>query len=191
MSESTASCSVLACCAPGLDEDRERFIELSARGREIAHELVCVFAGDPHSLAAKIAIANAQVAYQAFRQYFASPRWERLAAKNAAPQRPLWASTSTKDPRFPDVYYVEALIAPSTVNTLPPDTFAAYLDHGNPKVRIDEGDPQELLRRLTATGIDLADVTAFLEEDGVTKFAASYNQLLTGIASKIEILAGT
>ncbi len=147
-------------------------------------------AGDPHGLAAKIAIANAQVAYQAFRQYFASPRWERLAAKNAAPQRPLWASTSTKDPRFPDVYYVEALIAPSTVNTLPPDTFAAYLDHGNPKVRIDDGDPQELLRRLTATGIDLADVTAFLEEDGVTKFAASYNQLLTGIASKIGILAG-
>jgi transaldolase len=105
----------------------------------------------------------------------------------------LWASTSTKDPRYPDVYYVEALIAPHTVNTLPPETLAAYRDHGRPVVRI--GDAMaEAPRRLAAlagAGIDLVEVTRFLEVDGVAKFAASYQSLLGGIAAKAgALLAG-
>ena len=84
----------------------------------------------------KMAIANARVAYEVFGRSLLTPRWQALAAKGAKAQRPLWASTSTKDPSLPDIYYIEALIAPDTVNTIPPDTFRAYDDHGKPEVRI-------------------------------------------------------
>ena len=118
-------------------------------------------------------------------------RWQRSPA-GARPQRPLWASTSTKDPRYPDIHYVEALVAPSTVNTLPPETFAAYRDHGRPAVRIEEGmaaAPAQL-RALAELGIDLAGVTHDLETDGVAKFAASYASLLAGIDAKADALVG-
>ena len=94
--------------------------------------------GRHRSLRGRIAIANACAAYRLFEWSLGTPRWDRLAKAGARPQRPLWASTSTKDPRYPDVYYVEALVAPRTVNTLPPETFAAYRDHGRPAVRIQE-----------------------------------------------------
>lgn len=147
--------------------------------------------GDPSQLRGTIAIANAAAAYQAFRESVASPRWAALAARGAAVQRPLWASTSTKDPKYPDTYYVEALIAPDTVNTLPPDTFAAYRDHGHPAVRIDEAIARHRghLAALAASGVDLTAVTDFLETDGVAKFAASFDSLLAGIDAKAGALA--
>jgi transaldolase len=145
---------------------------------------------DSKGLRGTIAIANAGMAYAMFEQSRATPRWAMLASAGARPQRPLWASTSTKDPKYPDTYYVEALIAPDTVNTLPPDTFDAYRDHGKPVVRIQEAisAAPARLRALAETGVDLAEVTRFLEDDGVAKFAASYEKLLAGIEAKASAL---
>jgi transaldolase len=147
--------------------------------------------GDP-ALRGTAAIANACVAYLAFERAFAGPRWEALAAKDARVQRPLWASTSTKDPAYPDVYYVEALIAPHTVNTLPPATFDAYRDHGRPAVRIRDGMARagDQLRALASAGVDLSDVTRTLEVEGVNSFAKSYADLLAGLGAKAGALAG-
>jgi transaldolase len=149
-------------------------------------------AGDPGKIRGTLAIANAGLAYAAFLETVDSPRWKALGAAGAAPQRPLWASTSTKDPKYPDTYYVEALVAPSTVNTLPPDTFAAYRDHGRPAIRIDDAieTAADRLALLKQAGIDLGEVTRFLEEDGVAKFAASYQSLLTKIEAKVGALCG-
>jgi len=148
-------------------------------------------AGDPAKLRGTIAIANAATAYGVFERSLETARWKALAGAGARPQRPLWASTSTKAPRYPDTFYVEALIAPLTVNTIPPDTFAAYRNHGKPEVRIREemARAPERLSALAAQGIDLAEVTRFLEQDGVTRFAASYRQLLGGIEAKLGALA--
>ncbi len=148
--------------------------------------------GDPERLRGRIAIANACAAYRLFEWSLGTPRWDRLAKAGARPQRPLWASTSTKDPRYADVHYVEALVAPRTVNTLPPETFAAYRDHGRPAVRIGEGmlEAPGLLQALAAQGIDLAAITRELETDGVAKFAASYASLLAGIEAKAGALVG-
>ena len=136
------------------------------------------------------AIANAAIAYQTFEELFASARWQALAARGAMVQRPLWASTSTKDPSLPDVYYVEALIAPLTVNTLPPATFAAYRDHGRPAVRIRESVARAgaVLAELARTGVDLDEVTRTLEVEGVKSFAASYESLLRVIEQKAAVL---
>jgi transaldolase len=138
----------------------------------------------------RAAIANAATAYAAFQEMFSARRWQDLARQGAAPQRPLWASTSTKDPRLPDTYYVEALIADHTVNTLPPATFAAYRDHGRPEIRIrqaiDEAGP--LLRSLTDLGIDLDEVTRTLEIEGVHLFAASFDSLLKVVEQKAVAL---
>jgi transaldolase len=148
--------------------------------------------GDPHGLRGRIAIANACAAYRLFERSLGTPRWERLAKAGARPQRPLWASTSTKDPRYSDVHYVEPLVAPRTVNTMPPETFVAYRDHGRPAVRIQDGvaAAPEQLKTLAGLGIDLSAITRELETDGVAKFAASYASLLTGIEAKAEALAG-
>jgi len=145
------------------------------------------------SLRGQIAIANAALAYEAFEQKFAGPRWEALKAKGAQLQRPLWASTSTKDPKLPDTYYVEALAAPHTVNTLPPETFAAYRDHGKPEARVASRirTAHAQMDQLRALGIDLMAITAFLETDGVQKFAASYQSLLTRIDAKAGSLTGS
>jgi transaldolase/transaldolase/glucose-6-phosphate isomerase len=149
-------------------------------------------AGDPHRLRGRMAIANACAAYRLFEWSLGTPRWEALARAGARPQRPLWASTSTKDPAYPDVHYVEALVAPRTVNTLPPETFNAYRDHGRPAVRIQDGvaaAPVQL-QQLAALGIDLPAITAELEADGVAKFAASYASLLAGLEAKAGLLVG-
>jgi transaldolase len=142
-------------------------------------------------LRGKIAIANAALAYQSFRNSLATERWSRLARSGAQAQRPLWASTSTKDPNYPDVYYVEALVAPDTVNTIPPETLDAYRDHGQPSVRIDQAmlaAPAQLAA-LEAAGVDLRAITRELEDEGVAKFAASYASVLTGIEAKAGTLA--
>ncbi|MEP7177285.1 MAG: transaldolase [Gemmatimonadales bacterium] len=148
--------------------------------------------GDSSSLRGQVAIANACTAYARFEASLATPRWARLAEAGARPQRPLWASTSTKDPAYPDTHYVEALVAPQTVNTLPPETFAAYRDHGRAAVRIRDGIAAAPARlgALAGLGIDLTTVTRELEEEGVAKFAASYASLLAGIDAKAETLVG-
>ncbi len=141
-------------------------------------------------LRSRIAVANACLAYGIFERTLTTPRWKRLAEAGASPQRPLWASTSTKDPRLPDIYYVEALAAPSTVNTLPPETFQAYRDHGDPEVRIGENlaaAPAQL-DALREAGIDLRSITRELEEEGVAKFAASHAAVLAGIEAKTSAL---
>jgi len=138
-------------------------------------------------LRGKAAVANACMAYRLFESSLSQPRWSRLAAAGVRPQRPLWASTSTKDPRYPDTYYVEALVAARTVNTLPPETLEAYRDHGNPAVRIQDGiaAAPDQLQALARAGIDLAQITRELEEEGVEKFAASHRSLLAAIDAKI------
>jgi transaldolase len=143
--------------------------------------------GASASLRGTAAIANACLAYRLFEESLERPRWKRLLAAGAQPQRPLWASTSTKDPEYPDTYYVEALIAPRTVNTLPPETLTAYRDHGNPAVRIQEGvaAAPAKLDALKRAGVDLDQVTRELEVEGVEKFAASYRSLLAAIDAKI------
>ena len=142
-------------------------------------------------LRGKAAIANAAQAYRLFRETHGSEFWKRLSRAGVAAQRPLWASTSTKDPRYPDVYYVEALVAPDTVNTMPPETLEAFRDHGRPTVGIDQAmaaAPAQLAG-LANAGIDLVAVTRELEDEGVAKFAASHAAVLAGIETKAEMLA--
>ncbi len=143
---------------------------------------------------AKLAIANAIVAYSAFGESLLTPRWQALAGRGAKAQRPLWASTSTKDPKLPDTLYIDALIAPDTVNTIPPDTYRAYLAHGDPHVRItpqSEVEAARLLAGYAALGVrPLADITSFLEDDGVSKFAASWHSLLDRVQQKAGALVG-
>lgn len=142
------------------------------------------------ALRSRVAIANASAAYAAFEELFASRRWRALSGKGAMLQRPLWASTSTKDPRLSDVYYVEALIGNHTVNTLPPATFAAYRDHGQPAVRLPEqvAAAGPTLRQLAALGISLEETTRVLEVEGVKSFAASFESLLGVIEKKAAAL---
>ena len=143
-----------------------------------------------HPLRGKIAIANASLAYGIFQRTLDTWRWKRLSEAGARAQRPLWASTSTKDPSLSDIYYVEALAAPQTVNTLPPETLEAYRDHGQPAVRIHESvaTAPAQLDELKETGIDLQAVTRELEEEGVAKFAASHSAVLAGIKAKTGAL---
>ncbi|HEY6066573.1 MAG TPA: transaldolase family protein, partial [Thermoanaerobaculia bacterium] len=137
-------------------------------------------------LRGKAAIANARLAYQAFEEVFRSDRFRAVEAKGARLQRPLWASTSTKDPAYPDLYYVEALVAPHTVDTMPPETFDAYRDHGDPKVRISDDleAARDVFHRLSELGIDEATVSRELEEEGVKKFSDSYESLLKALVEK-------
>jgi transaldolase len=137
-------------------------------------------------LRGKAAIANARLAYRAFEEVFSSERFRSLEKHGAKVQRPLWASTSTKDPAYPDLYYVEALVAPQTVDTMPPETLDAYRDHGVPAVRIHDGvsEAPEIFRRLAELGIDEPTVSRELEEEGVKKFSDSYDSLLKALAEK-------
>jgi transaldolase len=146
------------------------------------------------ALRGKLAVANARLAYEHYRQAFSGPRWEFLAGKGAFPQRCLWASTSTKNPAYSDVLYVEELIGPQTVDTMPEETIQAFQDHG--EVRGDtvlEGvdEAHELLEKLAAVGVDYDDVTETLELEGVQKFADSFTDLLDGVRAKRGQLVGS
>jgi transaldolase len=143
-------------------------------------------------LQGRLGIDNAKLAYKHFTQTFAGPRWEALAGKGARVQRPLWASTSTKNPAYPDTLYVAELIGPDTVNTMPPETVAAFQDHG--EVRGDtllEGwdEAERLLDRLREAGVDYDDVVHTLEVEGVEKFVAPFDELIAGIRAKQGELA--
>ena len=134
----------------------------------------------------KIGIDNARIAFEAYEERFGGERFAALAAHGARPQKPLWASTSTKNPDYPDVYYVEALLASGTVNTLPPETLEAYRDHGDPAVRIHEDldGAHRRLAELGELGIDFQVVLEELEKEGVEKFSKSYHELLDTIEEK-------
>ncbi len=142
--------------------------------------------GGADHLKGRLAIANAKLAYQRYKEIFAGPRWETLAAKGARPQRCLWASTSTKNPAYRDVMYVEELIGPETVNTMPKETIEAFQDHGEVRPTLEEGldEARQLFDELSRVGIDYDDVTRVLEEEGVQKFADSFDELLDGIRAK-------
>jgi transaldolase len=133
-----------------------------------------------------LGIANARVAYEAFEEVFEGSRFQALKKSGVAVQRPLWASTSTKDPAYPDLYYVEALIAPDSVDTLPPETFEAYRDHGDPKVRIHDDLPgaHAVFEGLEKLGIEEKRIFDELEEEGVRKFSDSYDALLKALEEK-------
>jgi transaldolase len=142
-------------------------------------------AGAAGGLRGQIAIANAKIAYEEYQRVIASDRWKALAAKGARPQRLLWASTSTKDPTYPDLYYAEALIGPDTVDTMTPATFRAYLDHGEPEPRLarDVKGAHGQLTALVTFGIDLDAITGHLEDEGVASFAESFAKALRAIAA--------
>ena len=142
-------------------------------------------------LQGRLAVANAKLAYERYQEIFSGPRWEALAAAGARPQRCLWASTSTKNPAYRDVLYVEELIGPDTVNTMPLETIEAFQDHGVVRDTLTEGvdEAHELLRALEAAGIDYDDVTDTLEREGVQKFSDSFAHLLEGIEAKRAVLA--
>jgi transaldolase len=146
--------------------------------------------GGHDELKGKLAIGNARLAYQAYKEIFTGERWEKLEAAGATPQRCLWASTSTKNPEYRDVIYVEELIGPNTVNTMPEDTVKAFQDHGQAEVRIenDVDGARELIDQLGELGISYDDVTETLEREGVQKFADSFKELLEGVAKKRDAL---
>jgi transaldolase len=154
-------------------------------------------AGGPKATGAKeltgqIAIASAKIAYTIYQEIFESERFRKLAAKGARPQRLLWASTSTKNPAYPDLKYVEPLIGPETVNTLPLETLEAYRDHGNPASRLTEEVPRaaSFLQRLPELGLDLNQATQQLEDEGVDKFNKPFDSLMKTLEAKRQKALG-
>jgi transaldolase len=142
--------------------------------------------GGHDELRGKLAVANAKLAYQRYKELFAGERWEFLAGKGATPQRCLWASTSTKNPEYPDTLYVDDLIGQETVNTMPEETIRAFQDHGTVRPTLEEGidEAEAVFERIAAAGVDYDDVTETLEREGVDKFADSFAELLDGIRAK-------
>ena len=146
---------------------------------------------DAQRLQGKLAIANARLAYRHYLEVFSGPRWEYLVGKGATPQRVLWASTSTKNPAYPDTLYVDELIGPDTVNTMPEETIEAYQDHGVPAARLQSAiaEAEQVFEDLERVGVDYEDVTDTLEREGVEKFSESFDQLLAALGAKQESLA--
>jgi transaldolase len=141
---------------------------------------------DHPELKGKLAIANAKLAYARYQELFSGERWDALAAKGATKQRCLWASTSTKNPEYRDVMYVEELLGPETVNTMPYETIEAFQDHGVVADTLEQGveEAQKLVEELASAGVDYDDVTDALEREGVQKFSDSFAELLEGISAK-------
>lgn len=163
-----------------IDTAIDRKIDDRAKGADAAT------AGRLMALRGKVAIANAKIAYQHYRERIATPRWKALAAAGAAPQRVLWASTGTKDPAYSDVLYAEALIGPDTIDTLPPKTLDAFRDHGRVASTLcaDLDAARAVLREADALGLDLQGVTDALVEDGVRQFAKAFDGLLDALDDK-------
>ena len=138
------------------------------------------------ALRGEVAVASAKQAYGIYKEVFEGERFQPLAEKGAKPQRLLWASTSTKDPSFSDVKYVEALIGPETVNTMPMDTLEAYRDHGQPEARLEDGadEARKTLDKLADLGIDIDEVTQQLEDEAVQKFVKPFDSLMETLESK-------
>jgi transaldolase len=165
-----------------VDTEVDRRLEAAASG-----------AADPDALLGlrgRAAVAQARLAYQLFVERFSGPRWEALAAKGAKVQRPLWASTSTKNPAYPDLAYVDTLIGPDTVNTMPDGTIDDFLDHGTVARTVDTGldDARTLIAELAAAGIDMEEVAGVLETEGVASFAKSFDELVQSLTDKANAL---
>jgi transaldolase len=143
------------------------------------------------NLKARLGLANAKLAYQQFKAAFQGARWDAVAARGATKQRCLWASTSTKDPSLRDTLYVEELIGPETISTMPEDTIHAFQDHGRVGLTLESAleEAQLLFNQLYAAGVDYEDVVATLEREGINKFVASFTELLTDVADKRKELA--
>jgi transaldolase len=158
---------------------------------EVDRRLEAVGTGRALGLRGRAAVAQARLAYRLFQERFAGDRWERLAARGARPQRPLWASTSTKNPAYPDTLYVDALIGPDTVTTLPEATIAAFEDHGAVARTIDSGvdGAAAVMRALAGVGVDMDDVGRVLEDQGVDAFHQSFVHVLDALERKARQLA--
>ena len=155
---------------------------------EVDRRLDAIGSVEALGLRGKTAVAQAQTAYRLFRQRFSGERWEALAARGARVQRPLWASTSTKNPVYPDTLYVDTLIGPDTVNTMPEATLEAFDDHGTlaRTVDADYAAADEVLANVERVGIDLDAVSALLEDQGVASFAKSFDELLSALTVKAD-----
>ena len=164
--------------------------EIDKRLNAMAEKATNVARDHLHSLRGKAAIANARLAYRLFTDRFQGPRWERLGVKGAMVQRPLWASTSTKNPAYRDVMYVEQLIGPHTVNTLPPATMDAFRDHGvvARTVDLELAQAEADIAALEQVGISIDDVTSQLLKEGVASFQKSFDSLLSGLSRKTASL---
>jgi transaldolase len=143
-------------------------------------------AGAPDDVKGKLAVANAKLAYQRYKELHSGARWEALEAKGARKQRCLWASTSTKNPAYSDVLYVDDLIGPETVNTMPEETIDAFQDHGDVALTLDAGidEAKQVFERVAAAGVNYDDVVVTLEQEGVQKFSDSFRELLDGVKAK-------
>jgi transaldolase len=162
-----------------VDTEVDRRIEAAAGG-----------SADLLALRGRAAVAQARQAYRLFTQRFSGDRWDALAAKGAHVQRPLWASTSTKNPAYPDLAYVDSLIGPDTVNTLPDETISAFLDHGTVARTIDADldAADQLMAALADAGIDMEDVGRTLEAEGVASFSKSFDELIQALTDKANAL---
>ena len=171
--------SVASFFVSRVDAATDKLLEKAKAARPAATELQ-----------GQIAIANAKLAYAWYQRVFGSPRFENLRQAGAGTQRLLWASTGTKNPEYSDVMYIDALIGPDTVNTVPPATYAAYKDHGQPRISLTEGleDAESKIAALKSLGIDIQAVTNQLEDEGVQSFAKSFTNLLNAISAKSDML---
>jgi transaldolase len=160
---------------------------------EVDRRLEAIGTDEAMSLRGQSAVAQAQEAYQRFVARFSGPRWQALAARGAKVQRPLWASTSTKNPAYRDTLYVDELIGPATVNTMPDDTLGAFEDHGTVARTVD-ADPESaraVLQRIAEAGVDFDDVGRVLEEQGVAAFSKAFDELLETLSGKADELGTT
>jgi transaldolase len=157
---------------------------------EVDRRLDAIGTDEALALRGRAAVAQGKLAYQLFREAFSGPRWEALAARGARVQRPLWASTSTKNDAYPDTLYVDELIGPDSVNTLPEATLDAFADHGTLARRVDADidEAQAVWQSLADVGVDMDDVAAQLEREGVASFAASFDELLAALDAKAATL---
>jgi transaldolase len=172
--------SVASFFVSRVDTETDRRLEAIAEAHSGSAEQVAA-----RRVLGKTAVAQARLAYERFTRAFSGPRWERLSAAGARVQRPLWASTSTKNPDYPDLLYVETLIGPHTVNTMPEPTLEAFLDHGHVARTVDDVEwGREVLAELADVGVDLAEVAETLEEEGVTAFEKSFDEVLERLADK-------
>jgi transaldolase len=160
---------------------------------EVDRRLEAIGSVEAMALRGKTAVAQAQLAYEIFLQRFSGPRWEALASRGARVQRPLWASTSTKNPEYPDTLYVDTLIGPDTVNTMPENTLEAFEDHGTlaRSVDADLDGARRVIDGVGRVGVDLDEVSAVLEEQGVASFAKSFDELMGSLGEKAATFGGS
>lgn len=178
--------SVASCFVSRVDTAADKRLQDAAKSAPDDAKL-----GQFTALLGKVAIANSKRLYTVYQQSIESARWKALAAAGATKQRPLWASTSTKNPNYPDTYYVEALIGPDTVDTMPPATIDAFRDHGKPRAHLEIGmeEAEEQLQSLESLGISLKEITDTLLAQGLESFKKSYDQLIGVIEQKASALA--